>query len=815
MLALAQAVLTVAYPLLILLALAWFEPRTVALVVVGMLALRLLGLRFAKRGRSGGRWPWPLLVPVGLVGVVAGATAIWNDPIGLLAAPVLVNLALLGSFALSLRGEPIVEQLAHLQVERLSPSEVRYCRQVTRVWCGFFVLNGAIALALALRRDLAVWAFYTGFLAYLAMGTLFAVEYVYRHARFRRYVGAVTDPVLFRIFPPRLAPEVTRIEASGGDQRRRTLLEVPTGLACWPGHFPGEPMLPGVVQVDWALREIERWRGGGARPAAIEGLKFKRPARPGDELVLDLELMAGDAAGAGSGAGVESIEFSFRCGDEAISQGRFRYSACESPLAPAAGGGPGLRPQVALDWPDPGDILVHAAPMIWLRSVEWHDARETGCRVAVADLGAFRDPDGGVGAHVALEWMAQCVAAHAGLERRARGEAPCLGLLLGSKRVRFARAAYTGRESFRVVAVRSWGGDQGAASFDCRVEEIPTGERGRRRPTVLFRARARAWSACGAHDGRPRATRKSRGPGDPPSSGRAGGSCAALAEWRAMKRRVVVTGMAGLSPIGSDWKTVSEALRTGRSGIERLEELGQIDGMATRLGARVNDFEVPDSYPRKRIRSMGRVSLLATRATELALADAGLRRARCSAPVASASATARPRAARPRSPSTPTPSATARPLRGIRATDYVQFMSHTVAANLAQFFEVRGRIVTTCSACTSGSQGIGYGYEAIQRGQAGRDDHRRRRGVPPDRCRGLRRHVRDLDAQRRATDDPAPLRPRPRRAGRRRRARRRSSSRSSSTPAPAARGSTPRSSATAPTATAATSRIPIARAWPR
>lgn len=58
-----------------------------------------------------------------------------------------------------------------------------------------------------------------------------------------------------------------------------------------------------------------------------------------------------------------------------------------------------------------------------------------------------------------------------------------------------------------------------------------------------------------------------------------------------------------------------------------------------------------------------------------------------------------------------------RSLRGIRATDYLQFMSHTVAANLAQFFGVRGRIVTACSACTSGSQGIGYGYEAIREGR--------------------------------------------------------------------------------------------------
>jgi 3-oxoacyl-[acyl-carrier-protein] synthase II len=42
-----------------------------------------------------------------------------------------------------------------------------------------------------------------------------------------------------------------------------------------------------------------------------------------------------------------------------------------------------------------------------------------------------------------------------------------------------------------------------------------------------------------------------------------------------------------------------------------------------------------------------------------------------------------------------------RSVKGIKATDYLQFMSHTVAANLAQFFEVRGRVVTACSACTS------------------------------------------------------------------------------------------------------------------
>jgi 3-oxoacyl-[acyl-carrier-protein] synthase II len=184
-----------------------------------------------------------------------------------------------------------------------------------------------------------------------------------------------------------------------------------------------------------------------------------------------------------------------------------------------------------------------------------------------------------------------------------------------------------------------------------------------------------------------------------------------------MNRRVVVTGMGGLCPLGHDWKDVGQALRAGRSGVSRLDALGDYDGMETRLGALVPDFEVPSHYPRKRIRSMGRVALLATRATEIALEQAGLRESANlhdgSTGISYGSTAGSP----------PAMEVYARHLfaqrsvRGIRATDYIQFMSHTVPANLAQFFEVRGRVVTTCSACTSGSQGIGYGFEAIRSGK--------------------------------------------------------------------------------------------------
>lgn len=184
-----------------------------------------------------------------------------------------------------------------------------------------------------------------------------------------------------------------------------------------------------------------------------------------------------------------------------------------------------------------------------------------------------------------------------------------------------------------------------------------------------------------------------------------------------MTKRVVVTGMAGLCSLGQDWPTVREKLRAGTSGVSFVPEWNDYQGLGTRLAARIDDFLVPEHYPRKKIRSMGRVALLATRASELALADAGLLGSAVltdgSTGVAYGSTSGSPPAMEVYANSI----WANRTTRGIAATDYIQFMSHTCAANLAQFFGLRGRVVPTCSACTSGSQGIGYGYEAIRYGR--------------------------------------------------------------------------------------------------
>ncbi|MEX0828308.1 MAG: beta-ketoacyl synthase N-terminal-like domain-containing protein, partial [Haliea sp.] len=89
-------------------------------------------------------------------------------------------------------------------------------------------------------------------------------------------------------------------------------------------------------------------------------------------------------------------------------------------------------------------------------------------------------------------------------------------------------------------------------------------------------------------------------------------------------KRVVVTGMGGLSPIGSDWHTIEQNLRVGATGIRFMNDWRKYTELNTRLGAPIEGFDRPAHYPRKMVRSMGRVALMSTRASELALQDAGL-----------------------------------------------------------------------------------------------------------------------------------------------------------------------------------------------
>ncbi len=179
--------------------------------------------------------------------------------------------------------------------------------------------------------------------------------------------------------------------------------------------------------------------------------------------------------------------------------------------------------------------------------------------------------------------------------------------------------------------------------------------------------------------------------------------------------RVVVTGVGAYSPVGNDWQEIESNLRNLKNGVRYIEEWDVYDGLNTRLGAQVKNFELPAHFTRKRTRSMGRVSLLAAGASEKALIDAGL----LGDPVLQSG-----RAGVSYGSSTGSTDAIAdfanlllnKDISGITATTYIRMMSHTAPVNIGVFFGLKGRVIPTSCACTSGSQGIGYAYEAIRQG---------------------------------------------------------------------------------------------------
>jgi 3-hydroxymyristoyl/3-hydroxydecanoyl-(acyl carrier protein) dehydratase len=87
-------------------------------------------------------------------------------------------------------------------------------------------------------------------------------------------------------------PPVTR-RGTGPDGEAVFALAVEAALPAFQGHFPGDPLLPGVIQVDWAIRLGQEAYGDLGAFRGLEQVKFLRPVRPGTGLELRLALEPG------------------------------------------------------------------------------------------------------------------------------------------------------------------------------------------------------------------------------------------------------------------------------------------------------------------------------------------------------------------------------------------------------------------------------------------------------------------------------------------------------------------------------------------
>ncbi len=165
------AILTLCYPFVVYWGLQSGASQWLVVLLGMLLLLRWLTAREASERKLA------LVFALSL----AAISGIWGLQPGLKFYPVLVNVGLLVTFALTLYFPPsMIERFARIKEPDLPASGVRYTRRVTQIWCVFFLINGLIALATVLWASDEVWLLYNGMIAYFLIGLLLVGEWLVR-----------------------------------------------------------------------------------------------------------------------------------------------------------------------------------------------------------------------------------------------------------------------------------------------------------------------------------------------------------------------------------------------------------------------------------------------------------------------------------------------------------------------------------------------------------------------------------------------------------------------------------------------------------
>lgn len=183
-------------------------------------------------------------------------------------------------------------------------------------------------------------------------------------------------------------------------------------------------------------------------------------------------------------------------------------------------------------------------------------------------------------------------------------------------------------------------------------------------------------------------------------------------------KRVVITGVGVISPLGNTVESMMDGLSAGRSAVQRMDEWSVYQGLHSLVGA-PTVLENEKQIPRQKRRSMGRLSLFAAQAAKAAVEDAGLseemiasERTGCvvgSTMGSAASITETFELILPE-----------RDIAQLPSTKFFQCVSHTAAMNISQYLGISGTVQAPAAACASGLQALGLGFDLIRSGRQDR-----------------------------------------------------------------------------------------------
>jgi predicted hotdog family 3-hydroxylacyl-ACP dehydratase len=217
----------------------------------------------------------------------------------------------------------------------------------------------------------------------------------------------------------------------------RWIVRVPADSALFSGHFPGHPILPGIAHLAWVEAALAEMEGASPTLSSISGVRWRRPALPGEPLELRLAQPADGS----------SLRFSVVRGEDLLSQGSVRWAVGDTH--------PAFSPEEAASgadvFPHPSLLLPHAPPALLLDGILARAPESLTARMTIpADHPLVRS--GSAPAYLALEAGAQAAALFEALHRPEGERRPRIGYLVGIRTAQLALRDLPGGLPLRITA---------------------------------------------------------------------------------------------------------------------------------------------------------------------------------------------------------------------------------------------------------------------------------------------------------------------------------------------------------------------------